>query len=56
MNFYKFLKGLVPNAKGHLIKDIWEFNDREINANHDFIQTLFPLDEPSNWNLQDTIC
>ena len=51
MNFYKFLKGLVPNAKGHLIKDIWDFSDREINANHDFIQTLFPLDEPSNWSL-----
>jgi len=51
MNFYKFLKGLEPNAKGHLIKDIWDFSDKEINANHDFIQTLFPLDEPSNWSL-----
>ena len=51
MNFYKFLKGLEPNAKGHLIQDIWDFSDREINANHDFIQTLFPLDEPSNWSL-----
>jgi len=51
MNFYKFLKGLEPNSKGHLIKDIWDFGDREINTNHDFIQTLFPLDEPSNSSL-----
>ena len=51
MNFHKFLKGLEPNANGHLIEDIWGFSDREINANHDFIQTLFPLDEPNNWSL-----
>ena len=46
MNFHKFLKGLEPNANGHLIKDIWGFSDREINANHDFIQTLFPWMSP----------
>lgn len=51
MNFHQFLKGLEPNANGHLIQDIWDFSDREINTNHNFIQTLFPLDEPSNWSL-----
>ena len=51
MNFHQFLRGLEPNANGHLIQDIWDFSDREINTNHNFIQTLFPLDEPSNWSL-----
>jgi hypothetical protein len=46
MNIYKFLKGLEPNINGHLLKDIWKFSDREINAEHNFIQVLFPLDEP----------
>ena len=45
MNFYKFLKGLEPNANGYLIKDIWGFSDREINANHDFAELLDLLNE-----------
>ena len=51
MNIYRFLKGLEPNTNGHLLTDIWQFTDREINANHDFIQILFPLDEPSKLSL-----
>ncbi len=43
----EFLKGVGTDHKGRFITDIWKFDDREIEHNHDFIQWLFPLNEPS---------
>ena len=51
MNIYKFLKGLEPDDKGRLIHQIWDFSDTEIEGTHDFIQRIFPLNEPSTMSL-----
>ena len=51
MDIYMFLKGLEPDDKGRLIYQIWEFSDEEIERKHDFIQKLFPLNEPSTMSL-----
>ncbi len=46
-NITKFLEGTGTDHQGRFIADIWKFDDREIEHNHDFIQWLFPLTEPS---------
>ena len=51
MNIYNFLKGLEPDDKGRLIHQIWDFSDTEIERTHDFIQRIFPLNEPSTMSL-----
>jgi hypothetical protein len=51
MDIYKFLKGLEPDDKGRFIYQIWNFTDIEIERTHDFIQRLFPLNEPSALSL-----
>ena len=51
MDIYKFLKGLEPDDQGRLIHQIWNFSDIEIERTHDFIQRLFPLNEPSALSL-----
>jgi hypothetical protein len=51
MDIYMFLKGLEPDDKGRFIHQIWNFSDNEIERTHDFIQKLFPLNEPSQYNL-----
>ncbi len=43
----EFLEGTGTDHQGRFITDIWKFDDREIEHNHDFIQWLFPLTEPS---------
>ena len=50
MDIYKFLKGLEPDDK-RFIYQIWNFTDIEIERTHDFIQRLFPLNEPSAFSL-----
>ena len=51
MDIYKFLKGLESDDKGRFIHQIWEFSDIEIERTHDFIQRLFPINEPSVMSL-----
>ena len=43
----EFLEGTGTDHQGRFITDIWGFDDGEIERNHDFIQWLFPLNEPS---------
>ena len=43
-----FLEGTYPDHKGRYLSDIWSYSDNEIERTHDFIQWIFPLDEPSN--------
>ena len=43
-----FLEGTHPDLKGRFLADIWAFSDKKIERTHDFIQWVFPLDEPSN--------
>ena len=51
MDIYKFLKLLESDDKGRFIHQIWNFSDIEIERTHDFIQRLFPLNEPSALSL-----
>ena len=46
-NITKFLEGTGTDHQGRFITDIWKFDDKEIEHNHDFIQWIFPLNEPS---------
>ena len=47
MDFQKFLRNEEVDFRGRLLNDIWNYTDYEIEANHDFIQLIFPLDKPS---------
>jgi hypothetical protein len=42
-----FLRGEGPDGRGRRIAAIWAMSDAELEASHDFIQWLFPLDAPS---------
>ena len=48
MNFEKFLKSEASDFKGRTLEEIWGYSDNKINHTHDFIQTVFPLNKPSN--------
>ena len=50
MNFKSFLLNESCDHKGRMLSDIYKFSDNEIEANHDFIQIVFPLAEPSFWS------
>ena len=45
-----FYRGENTDARGRFLKDIWDWNDNELEQVHDFIQWLFPLPEPSQFN------
>jgi hypothetical protein len=47
MDFENFLTQQEADTKGRTLQDIWNFTDTEIERTHDFIQIIFPLDEPS---------
>src|SRR5438552_8228404 len=45
-----FYRGQGPDAEGRFLKEIWTWSDDDLEAVHDFIQWLFPLPEPSQFN------
>ena len=47
MNTLAFLCGLQSDLLGRNLSDIWSYDDKQIEETHDYIQFLFPLDEPS---------
>ncbi|MBL8699091.1 MAG: hypothetical protein JNK67_12000 [Alphaproteobacteria bacterium] len=46
----EFLRGKGRDGAGRRLSDIWAMNDAELERSHDYIQWLFPLDEPSGAN------
>ncbi|HYD28724.1 opioid growth factor receptor-related protein [Brevundimonas sp.] len=42
-----FLEGEGPDGRGRTLFDVLGFDDAALELNHDFIQWLFPLPEPS---------
>lgn len=46
----EFLRGKGRDAAGRRLSDIWAMNDAELERHHDYIQWMFPLDEPSGAN------
>ena len=45
-----FYRGHGTDAEGRFLKDIWTWENDDLEAVHDFIQWLFPLPEPSQFN------
>ncbi len=45
-----FYHGQAADAEGRHLQDLWEWDDDQLEAVHDFIQWLFPLPEPSRFN------
>jgi hypothetical protein len=45
-----FYRGLKTDTEGRLLEDILGWPDDDLEAVHDFIQWLFPLPEPSQFN------
>jgi hypothetical protein len=45
-----FYRGVATDTEGRLLSDIWGWGDEDLEEVHDFIQWLFPLPEPSQFN------
>ncbi len=46
----QFYAGAAPDPRGRMIGDIWAWDDAALEDVHDYIQWLFPLPEPSQFN------
>ena len=46
----EFYRGTGNDARGRTLERIWAYSDNEMEYHHDFIQWLFPLREPSQYN------
>ncbi len=46
-----FYSGTEPDHRGRYLHEIQEWPDDQLEAVHDYIQWLFPLPEPSGFNL-----
>ena len=42
-----FLEGKTPDHRGRMLSMLWNQTDDDAENNHDYIQWMFPLDEPS---------
>ena len=47
LNFYRDGK---PNPEGRLLTDIWKYDPMRLEHVHNYIQWLFPINEPSYFN------
>ena len=45
-----FYCGSATDGEGRWLRDLWQWDDDELEAVHDFIQWMFPLPEPSQFN------
>jgi hypothetical protein len=45
-----FYRGERADAAGRHLDDIWEWSPAKLEETHDYIQWLFPLDQPSHVN------
>lgn len=47
LDFYRLV---APDSEGRMLSEIWGWSDAMLEGCHDFIQWMFPLDEPSAFN------
>ena len=47
MEIVGFLEGKLPDHRGRILDMLLQQTDHQAEATHDYIQWLFPLDEPS---------
>ena len=50
MDLIAFLRNEEVDFKNRTLSDIWAYDDSQIEANHDYIQLLFPLNKPSRYS------
>ena len=55
MQSVKFLLGDIPDNKGRYISDYHKLTFKQMEELHDYIQWMFPINEPSNFNLNAPI-
>lgn len=48
----EFYRGTGEDSEGRKLADVWAFSDDEMEFHHDFIQWMFPLEEPSRFNFR----
>jgi Opioid growth factor receptor (OGFr) conserved region len=46
-----FYRGAAPDYLGRSLEDIWRWNHHRLEETHNYIQVLFPNQEPSRFNL-----
>jgi len=46
----EFYRGIGTDNAGRTLSQVWDFDDDAMEYHHDFIQWLFPLREPSQFN------
>ncbi len=51
MELVNFYRGEIPNDEGVWLKDIMQYKYGEFECDHAWIQWVFPLMEPSNYNV-----
>lgn len=47
VDFYRQDK---PDSEGRMLREYWAYDDQTMEYRHDFIQWMFPLEEPSAFN------
>jgi Opioid growth factor receptor (OGFr) conserved region len=47
MDLVKFYQGLEPDDFGRWLRDFWSWDHQQLEAVHNYIQRMFPLDEAS---------
>jgi hypothetical protein len=47
LDFYRLHE---PDSEGRMLSDLWGWSTEQLELVHDFIQWMFPLDEPSAFN------
>src|SRR6516164_5949042 len=45
-----FYRGTATDCEGRWLRDLWQWKDDDLEAVHNFIQWMFPLPEPSQFN------
>ena len=45
-----FYRGAAADSEGRTLQQLWAWNDERLDTAHDYIQWLFPLPEPSQFN------
>ena len=51
MNLARFYRSEARDSWGRTLQEIWEWDNRRLEERHDYFQVLFPLKEPSQFNL-----
>jgi hypothetical protein len=52
MNLVTFYRNEAPDYRGRWLRELWNYDDEQLEEHHDFIQVLFPLAEVSFYNAQ----